>query len=67
MENQAPLLDRATALLSETMGDEAGELFHKFYELEDDDDVILGVRSLLTDFIGPKMTEKKLKTISGPR
>jgi hypothetical protein len=67
MEDQEPLLDRASTLLSETMGDEAGELFHKFYELEDDEDVMTGVRSLLTDFIGPKMTEIKLKEISGRR
>ncbi|HEY5442862.1 MAG TPA: hypothetical protein VIJ68_04950 [Candidatus Saccharimonadales bacterium] len=67
MKNQSPLLDQATVLLVETMGRQTGELFHKFYELEDDDEIMTGARALLIDFIGPKMTDKKLKKLRGRR
>jgi hypothetical protein len=67
MKGQTPLLDQATALLSEIMGDQTGELFHKFYEFDNAEEVMTGARSLLIDFIGPKMAEKKLKTLSGKR
>jgi hypothetical protein len=66
-ENQAPLLDQATRLISETVTDTTGELFHTFYEFEDDQEVMAGLQTVLMNFIGPKMTEKKLKAISGKR
>lgn len=67
MTAQTLLLDQATALLSETMGAQTGRLFHKFYEFDDDEGIMTGLRSLLIDFMGPKMAEEKLKTIGGKK
>jgi hypothetical protein len=67
MESQVQLLDQVTALLSETMGNQTGALFRKFYEFDDADGIMAGARSLLIEFVGPKMAEKKLKTIGDKR
>ena len=63
MERQDQLLDEVTAIVSEAMGRQTGELFYKFYELENADEVMLGARSLLEEFMGAEMTEKKLKAV----
>jgi len=63
--DQLRLIDQATNLISETVSDTTGELFHRFYEFEDDQDVMDGLRTVLTSFIGPKMTDRELKKISG--
>ena len=63
MEKTQRLVDKITPLLHDTMGEQTAELFHTFYEKEDDADVIAGARSLLYEFMGKEMTEKKLKAI----
>ena len=50
-----------TSLMSETMGQETGMLYHKFYALEDEEEIINGARSLLHDFIGPEQADKRVE------
>jgi len=57
------LVDILKPLIAESMGKQAGELFHKFYELEDDDEVMRGARGLLYELMGGDMAEKKLKEV----
>jgi hypothetical protein len=63
MKAPQSLVERLTKVITETMGRDTGELFHKFYELEDDDEVMAGAQSLLEDFMGPDMARKKLKQV----
>ncbi|HSW85634.1 MAG TPA: hypothetical protein VLF79_03445 [Candidatus Saccharimonadales bacterium] len=63
MENKESVLEKVTQLISEIMGQESGELFHKFYELDDNDDIFNGAHELLSVLIGPEMTDKKLKKL----
>jgi len=58
------LVDKITPLISEAMGAKAGEVFHKFYELEDDDEVMAGAKGLLYELMGSKMAERKLAEVS---
>lgn len=57
------LVEKLTPLISEAMGARAGEVFFKFYELEDDDEVLAGAKGLLYELMGPKMAEQKLKGV----
>lgn len=63
MKEPKRLVDKITPLLHETMGEQTAQLFHTFYEKEDDDEVLAGARSLLYELIGRDMTEKKLKEL----
>ena len=54
------LVDKITPVLREAMGEQTAELFHTFYEKEDDDDVMAGAKSLLYELMGKEMTDKKL-------
>ena len=58
------LVDKITPLISEVMGAKSGEVFHKFYELEDDDEVMSGAKALLYELMGRNMAEQKLKEVS---
>ncbi len=64
MKKQGLLLEQATELISETMGSQVAEDFYALYEFDDDGGIINGARSVLLEFVGPKMTEKKLKILS---
>ena len=46
--------------MSETMGHETGRLYHDFYKLEDEEEIILGARSLLHEFMGPELADKRV-------
>ncbi len=59
------MLDKVTALMSEMMGEQTAESFHKFYEFDDDDEVVHGAQIILTNFVGPKVADKKLHAIRG--
>lgn len=59
----SPLLNKITKLLADNMGEETGALFYKFYELDSDEEILSGARSLLHELMGPEMTEKKLKEL----
>jgi len=63
MKEPKHLVDKVTPLLRETMGEQTAQLFHTFYEKEDNVEVLAGVRSLLYELIGRDMTEKKLKEL----
>ena len=63
MKSSKHLIDKLTPLISETMGDTAGEVFYKFYELEDDDEVLTGAQGLLYEMMGHKRAEQKLKEV----
>jgi len=64
MKQQKRLVDKITPLISEVMGAKSGEVFYKFYELEEDDDVLSGAKALLYELMGPKMADHKLKEVS---
>lgn len=60
MDHRELLLDRMTELMSETMGHETGKIYHDFYELEDEEEIITGARSLLHEFMGPEMADRRV-------
>ena len=45
------LVDELTPIISESMGNRSGEVFYKFYEYEDDEEVMAGAKSLLYELI----------------
>lgn len=61
MTKSKPLVEKITPLISDTMGSRVAEVFYKFYEYEDDDEVLAGAKAILYDLVGPKMAERKLK------
>jgi hypothetical protein len=63
MKQTKRLVDQITKLLQEVMGEQTAQLFHTFYEKEDEDEVLAGARSLLYELMGRDMTDKKLKEL----
>ena len=58
-----PLLDRLTPLISEVMGARTGEVFHKFYEYDDEDEVLSGAKALLYEMLGSRLAEQRLRDV----
>lgn len=67
MDNHDPLLEQATTIVAETMGSQVGEDFYRLYEFDDAKGIVSGARSILLEFVGPKMTEQKLKPLRGSK
>jgi hypothetical protein len=63
MGHSKKLVEHAAALISEIMGEETGQLFYKFYELEGPEEVKDGARALLEEFMGSAEAAKKLKKL----
>jgi hypothetical protein len=61
--DQPSYLKTVTSVIAETMGNETGELFVKFHELDDKEEIFISARALLEDFAGPKITARKLKDL----
>lgn len=57
------MVDKVAPLISEVMGKRSGEEFHKLYELDDDEDVLAGARTILYELMGKPAAEKRLKEI----
>lgn len=55
------LVEELEPIISESMGKRSGEVFYKFYEFEDDEEVLGGARSLLYELMGKKMADHRLK------
>jgi hypothetical protein len=63
-KEQPRLVDALTPIISESMGRRTGEVFRKFYEYEDDQEVMAGAKSLLYELMGKHMTDQKLKRLA---
>lgn len=63
-EEPSPLLSKISKLLADNMGEQTGKLFLTFYLHEKNEEILAGARSLLNEFMGPDMTEKKLKEVA---
>ncbi|MGZ6004764.1 MAG: hypothetical protein ACXWLH_01290 [Candidatus Saccharimonadales bacterium] len=55
------LVGKLSPLIAEVMGARSGAEFYKFYELEDDDEVLAGAKALLYELMGQATADAKLK------
>jgi hypothetical protein len=63
MEVTDPILQEVANIVSESMGQSAGEDFFELYKYEDRTEIINGAKALLNQLIGPDQVEKKLSKI----
>jgi hypothetical protein len=63
MEEPEAILKPAVAIVSESMGKDAGEDFYNLYKYEDKEGIIEGVVALLQTLVGPEMMDKKIAAI----
>ena len=67
MEEPEAILKPAVAIVSESMGKDAGEDFYNLYKFEDKDGILQGVVALLQSLLGPEMMDKKISSIKEPK
>lgn len=65
MEEPEAILKPAVALVSESMGKNAGEDFYNLYKFEDKEGILEGLVALLQTLLGPDMMDKKISAIKG--
>ena len=63
MEVTDPILQQVANIVSESMGQSAGEDFYELYKYEDREEIIEGAKAILNQLIGPDQVEKKLANI----
>lgn len=63
MEEPEAILKPAVAIVSESMGKDAGDDFYNLYKFEDKEGILEGVVALLQTLLGPEMMDKKIKVI----
>jgi hypothetical protein len=67
MEEPEAILKPAVAIVSESMGRDAGEDFYNLYKFEDKEGILQGVVALLQSLLGPEMMDKKINSIKEPK
>lgn len=63
MEVTDPILQQVANIVSESMGQSAGEDFYELYKYEDREEIIEGAKAILNQLIGPDQVEKKLANL----
>ena len=63
MEVTDPILQQVANIVSESMGQSAGEDFYELYKYEDREEIIEGAKAILNQLIGPDKKKKKLANL----
>lgn len=63
MPDNKKLVEAVTSILSKHIGEYGANLYSKFYEGKEADEIIKSAENLLSDIVGPKNTAKQLKDI----
>ena len=63
MEVTDPILQQVANIVSESMGQSAGEDFYELYKYEDREEIIEGAKAILNQLIGTDQVEKKLDNL----
>lgn len=67
MEEPDPILQDVAAVVSESMGQGAGEDFYSLYKFEERTQILEGAEALLTSLLGPDMIQKKLSKVKAKK
>lgn len=63
MDQPDPILHKVSVIISENMGQNAGEDFFSLYKTEDEDAIFEGASAILRDLLGPETADKTLKEL----
>lgn len=63
MDQPDPILHKVSVIISENMGQNAGEDFFSLFKTEDEDAILEGASAILRDLLGPETADKTLKEL----
>lgn len=67
MDEPDPILHKVSNIISENMGQNAGEDFFNLYKDEDSESILGGARAILQDLLGDETADKTINTIRNKR